>query len=65
MSATHRLAARFAIVDADGGFDAETGDRLYWSNDHGWVAHGYDHFTPDEVLTLTLPQDGAWVPVPD
>lgn len=52
----------FAIVSLDE--RDECGDRLYWSNHAGWtVSWDADLFEHDEIVTLRLPQGGAWVPM--
>lgn len=41
--------------------ELHTGERLYWSNAHGWGdLQSADRFTEDEGRTLRLPVGGCW-----
>jgi len=56
-----RRQQMFAIVCTDHE-PCLTLDRLYWSNADGWVPFdSRDLFAHEELLTLHLPLDGAWV----
>lgn len=53
----------WAIVALDE-FEAESDDRLYWSNTDGWVSSvEADRFTHADTARLRLPIGGAWVPM--
>jgi hypothetical protein len=46
-----------------GGRD-DDGERLYWSNQDGWVdSSSADLFSVEEMEVVRLPLDGSWVPM--
>lgn len=51
---------RYVIAAIDE-YDDETGDRLYWSMDCGWVSYDTaDDFSAAERAAARLPTGGRW-----
>jgi hypothetical protein len=54
--------APWVIVCIDGSTD-ETGDYLFWNNEDGWGSlSGATWFNTEDVSSLALPFEGAWIP---